>query len=320
MSAVVDRFAAMNPEEVRAFFEESDVLKITAIIADSSDEELGVLIDHESFRDAGVVAILDRFAEFADPVRLAEIDGVVRFELTRSKSAPECHTARFKAGQVTLEPEASPDVTITAGIVEFVRLVTGQCNAALLYLGDRLDIEGDAALALAVGTVFTVPGSGQAAVDPSALDPVEVATAVATTSVAHMRAVMSGGFRSIVLGEVFRRLPEFMDVEKAAKLRLCVGFRIGGRTDGETDRYTVHVTDGVCRIETGAPEGQRRDATISIDGADLLRLISGQLNPVKGVITGSLKVRGDRAKALLLNSAMNPPRPRLESSKNKPRK
>ena len=39
-------------------------------------------------------------------------------------------------------------------------------------------------LALAVGSVFTVPGSGQAAVDPSALDPVDVATAVATTSAA----------------------------------------------------------------------------------------------------------------------------------------
>ena len=116
---------------------------------------------------------------------------------------------------VTLEADAEPDVTIAADIVDFVRLVTGQSNAALLYLGGALAVEGDEMLALAVGSVFTVPGSDRAAVDPSALDPVDVATAVATTSGKHMRSVMEGGFRPIVLEEVFRRFPDFIDAEKA---------------------------------------------------------------------------------------------------------
>ena len=136
----------------------------------------------------------------------------------------ERHTARFDAGTVTLEEDADPDVTIAADIVDFVRLVTGQSNAALLYLGAALAIEGDAMLALAVGSVFTVPGSGEAAVDPTALDPVDVATAVATTSGKHMRAVMEGGFRPIVLEEVFRRFPDFIDAEKAGDLQPVRGF------------------------------------------------------------------------------------------------
>lgn len=41
-----------------------------------------------------------------------------------------------------------------------------------------------------------------------------------------------------------------------------------------------------------------------------LKLVTGQLNPVKGVLTGALKVKGDRAKALALNAVMDPPRPR----------
>ena len=151
---------------------------------------------------------------------------------------------------MTLDAEAEPDVTIAADIVDFVRLVTGQSNAALLYLGGDLRIEGDEMLALAVGSVFTVPGSDRSAVDPTALDPVDVATAVATTSAKHMRSVMEGGFRPIVLEEVFRRFPDFIDAEKAGELQLCVGFRIGGRADGEVDRYSVHVADGVCTIET----------------------------------------------------------------------
>ena len=72
----------------------------------------------------------------------------------------------------------------------------------------------------------------------------------------------------------------------------------------------MHVADGGCRIETDPPEGQRRDATITIVGADFLRLVTGQLNPVRGVLSGALKVKGDRAKALALNAIMVPPQPR----------
>lgn len=306
----IEDLAAMPREEVRAFFRDRDVVEITAVIRDASDEGLRRLVEADHVRDEAVVAILDRFPEFADTARLAQLTGVVRFRLARGRKRHEIHTARFDRGRVTLDANAEPEVTIGADIVDFIRLVTGESNAALLYLGGELDIAGDAMLALAVGTVFTVPGTDAVAVDPTTLDPVDVATAVATTSGKHMRAVMEGGFRPIVLEEVFRRFPDFIDTGKAAELALCVGFRIGGRTDGEHDRYTVHVRDGVCTIETEPPEGQRRDATITLDGADFLRLATGQLHPVRGVLTGALKVRGDRAKALALNAVMVPPQPR----------
>jgi putative sterol carrier protein len=313
MSAVIDRFTALSAAEVNEYFRTADILDITQMICEASDEELRGLIELDHFRQEAVAAILDRFAELADAKRLAEVDGIVRFELTRMKKQTECHTARFSGGKVVLDPDAAPDVTIAADILDFVRLVTGQSNAALLYLGGRLGIEGQEMLALAVGTVFIVPGSTHAAVDPTSLDPVDVATAVATTSGKHMRAVMEGGFRPIVLEEVFRRFPDFIDTGKAAGLQLCIGFRIGGRTDGAVDRYVVHITEGVCRIETDPPEGQRRDATITIEGADFLRLATGQLNPVRGVLTGAMKVKGDRAKALALNAVMVPPQPRKGS-------
>ena len=125
-----------------------------------------------------------------------------------------------------------------------------------------------------------------------------------------MRSVMEGGFRPIVLEEVFRRFPDFIDSGKAADLQLSVGFRIGGRKDGEVDRYCVHIKDSVCTIETSPPEGQQRDATITVEGHDFLRLATGQLHPVRGVLTGALKVKGDRSKALALNAVMVPPQAR----------
>ncbi len=95
MSAVTERFAALSATEIHDFFRTSDVVEITELIRSASDDELRRLIDLDHFRAEGVVAILDRFAEFADAQRLTEITGVVRFELARSKKDVERHTARF---------------------------------------------------------------------------------------------------------------------------------------------------------------------------------------------------------------------------------
>ncbi|MGI9157524.1 MAG: SCP2 sterol-binding domain-containing protein [Marmoricola sp.] len=313
MPGLADRLGGLSAAGLTTFFTDTGAVEITEMIQDASDAELTKLVADDRVRAEAVLAIL-RFPEFADPGRLATIDGVVCFDLVREGSANECHTVRFSGGSVGIVPEeTAKDVTIGAGILDFVRLVTGERNPALLYLSDELRIDGDEMLALAVGTVFRVPGTKVAAVDPSTLDPVDVATAVAQTSHRHLREVMSSGFRAIVLDEVFKRFPEFLVPEKARDLDLVVGFRIGGRPDSEPDRYVVHVDRGECRVDASAGEGSRRDATISIDGVDFLKLITGQLNPVKGVLTGALKVKGDRAKALGLNAVMNPPKPRART-------
>ncbi len=306
-----DRFAAGSADDVERHFTTTPALEVAGLIGAAADEELRRMLALPQVRDVAIRALVARFADFADPARLPAVTGVVRFELRRGRGDVERHTLRFAGGVVTQAgSDARPDVTIALDPVAYLRLVSGQANAALLYLGAELGVEGDEALALDVGTVFSVPGSGHAGVDPTALDPVDVATAVARTPVKHLRAVMGGGFRPVVLTEVFRRLPEFIDTGKAERMRLSVGFRIGGRADGGVDRYAVHVADGACTVETAPPEGQGRDATISCDGADFLRLATGQLHPVRGVLTGTLKVKGDRAKALAFNGAMRPPQPR----------
>lgn len=310
MTAAPHRITELPDAELLEFLRTAPAGEVGTTVSECSEKDLARLVAATPFREHGVRTLLDRFADFVDDGRLAELDGVVCFELTYARKDVAPYRVRFHAGAVMLDPDGPPDVTIGLDTTEFLRLFTGASNAALLYLGGRLSVEGDDLLALDVGSVFTVPGSDRAAIDPTALDPVDVATAVATTSSKHMRSVMAGGFRPIVLTEVFRRFPDFIDAEKAADLRLSVGFRIGGRPDGEVDRYVVHVADGACTVETGPGEEQHRDATISIDGADFLRLATGQLHPVRGVITGAMKVKGDRGKALTFNKVMVPPQPR----------
>lgn len=309
MSGLADHLSSLDHAALVAFFEATDTAQVTEQIRALSPGELSRMLADDAIREVAVEAILGRFAEFAHAERLAAVEGVVCFDLARQGGSNESHTVAFTGGAVLLDA-TGPDVTIGADIADFVRLVTGQCNAALLYLADELRISGDEMLALAVGTIFRVPGTHEVAVDPSALDPVDVATAVARSTTKHMREVMASGFRGVVLGEVIRRFPDFLLAKKAEKLQLSVGFRVGGRSDGGVDRFVVHLEGGVVRMETNPAEGSRRDATIVVDGVDFLRLVTGQLNPVTGVLKGTLKVRGDKRKALALSAVMDPPSPR----------
>lgn len=309
MPTLTDRVAGLDRQGLAAFFRGSDAVEITQLIREASDVDLAGMLTQEDFREEGITAILERFPEFAAAERLASLNGLVCFDLSRPDGPNECHTVRFEDGAVTVE-DATPDVTIRAAVLSFVRLVTGQANAALLYLSGQLGITGDAMLALEVGAVFRLPGSDAVAVDPTRLDPVEVATAITDVPRQHLAEVMGGAFRDIVVGEVFRRFPEFLDERKAQRQRLDIGFRISGRPDGGADRFLVHVADGSCTVEADPPEGAARDATLLLDGPDFLRLVTGHVNPVRALMAGKLKLKGDRTKALAFNAVMNPPKPR----------
>ena len=166
-------------------------------------------------------------------------------------------------------------------------------------------------LALAVGSVFTVPGQRPVRRRPDRARPGrrrdrggdDVGQAHALGDGGRLPADRAGGGVPPV-----PRLHRRRARPASCSSRSASG-SVGAR-DGEVDRYVVHVADGVCTIETSPPEGQRRDATITVEGADFLRLATGQLHPVRGVLTGALKVKGDRAKALALNAVMVPPQPR----------
>ncbi len=54
---------------------------------------------------------------------------------------------------------------------------------------------------------------------------------------------MKGGFRSVVLDEIFRRFPEYLDQRSADKLKLAACFKIGGGPNGD-DRYLVEIDHG----------------------------------------------------------------------------
>ncbi len=304
-------------EEAAAFFAGVAPERLVGAVRDTTDDELLELIGRDEIRSAAIEGILSRLHEYAVEERIAAIVGTVRFDLERRGVLLERCRLAFDQGNLKFVPdprESDPvDVVLRTSILRLVRLVSGERNAGLEYLSGKLDIEGDADLALAVGGVFRVPGSGEIAMDPTALDPVDVASALAGVSTDHLRKVMSSGFRDVVLSEIFRRLPDFVNPRKARGADLLIGFRLLGHPTGEIERYAVRVHDGVASVtrpepdETDADQGRSRDATVTCEAYDFLRLATGHLSGITGVLRGQLKVKGDKSKALQLSSIVDIP-------------
>jgi putative sterol carrier protein len=297
----------LSSEDVESFFAEEHPERVVSLVDALDDKQVGKLVAAPHVRESAVRLILARLGEFAIADRLAQLSGLVEFVVDVPKGKPERHMLLFDGSGVGVVDAdgRDPDVRVSMGAPQFVRLVSGGCNAAILLLGGHLHVEGDEDLALRMGGVFQVPGQPGVAVDPAEVDPEAASRAIKGVKDAHLDQVMSGGFREVVLEQVFTRMPEFLDREKAAKQSVTVGFRVEGRPDGGSDRVVVYVDQGTCRVERDG-EGDR-DATLVLGGAQFLKLVLGHLNPVTAVMRGSIKVKGDVKAALRLHKVMRIP-------------
>ena len=306
MSALRTWLDGIPENKLDEHFAGVDAEEIARMLGDASDAELTELIADEPIRAAALSAGFGRFADFAVPEQLEAMKGVVRFVVRRDRGVEETYDAHFGNNTVAVQPAGAnePDVTISTDALTFLRLLSGTASAALLVLAGTIRVSGDEELALQTGGVFRVPGQEGVAVDPTALDAVQVAGVIAKAKDSHLQDVMRGGFRGVVLGEIFRRFPEYLDQRSADKLKLAACFKIGGGPNGD-DRYLVEIDRGDVTI---TPEGEgKRSVTIALGGAEFLKLATGNLNPTIAFMKGKLKVKGDLASALALSGAVRIP-------------
>lgn len=117
--------------------------------------------------------------------------------------------------------------------------------------------------------------------------------------------------RAAVLGEVCARLPGFLVERRARGIDARIGFRVTGGPDDRADRFVIAVAEGAATVLTGdaaeALDAGERTATVTCTPHDFLRLVTGQLSPITGVLRGRLKVRGDKTAALRVASAFDIP-------------
>ncbi len=135
--------------------------------------------------------------------------------------------------------------------------------------------------------------------DFTALDLGELSRLVARTSERELRHRLIGGVREVALREIFRRMPEYLRPARAEGFDAVVGWQITGASGGGVDEYRILVSDGACRVLTG----HRDPPAISVrtDAATLLRIVTGNEDPVLAVLKQRLSVRGDLALAAQLS-------------------
>lgn len=133
------------------------------------------------------------------------------------------------------------------------------------------------------------------------LDASELARLVDRTSERELRHRLIGGVREVALREIFRRMPEYLRPARAAGFDATVTWQItgaGGAGRPDVDERWIRIRDGRCTVLVKQPAAA--DISIRTDPATLLRVVTGNEDPVVAVLKQRLSVRGDLALAARL--------------------
>ncbi len=138
------------------------------------------------------------------------------------------------------------------------------------------------------------------------LDVEQAAAAVAQATPEQLAQGMRSEMRGQILDQVFARMREHIKGERAKSIDAVVHWKIGGRPDGGEDVYEVVIRGGGCEVSSDPKEQPR--VTLSLEGADFLRLVTGNANGPELFMTGKLRIEGDLAFASALPALFTIPR------------
>jgi putative sterol carrier protein len=270
--------------------------EVAAAVAQVPEDLLRELLV-DDVRSAAIDEIVRRFPEYCDPERTRGVRAAVGWSIGDG-SDRERFLVLFDDGVVSAgrELDVAPRVTLELDPADFLRLATGNADPATLFLGGRLGLDGDELFAIEMASFLRIPGadgdtSAEQALNPSRVDATRIAAVIASAPDDALRRGMRGPIRDLILEEIFRRFPDYVQRRRVAGLDAAIRFLITGRLDGGADRYGVRIAGG--EVTTGRDLDIEPRTTIVTDGADFLRLVTGNLNPVMAFMTGKLKLKGD---------------------------
>ncbi|MEA2211176.1 MAG: hypothetical protein QOF83_1124 [Solirubrobacteraceae bacterium] len=104
--------------------------------------------------------------------------------------------------------------------------------------------------------------------------------------------LMRSPARKPVLDGIFWSMPRQMDAAQATGVKTTIRWCITGRPDEGTDVYHLVIADGTAQVEKGLPGPDPR-LTITMDGVEFLRLVSGNSDAMQAYFTGRVQLAGD---------------------------
>ncbi len=105
----------------------------------------------------------------------------------------------------------------------------------------------------------------------------------------------AGADAGMTVADIFNKMPEAFDPEKAKGVDVVFQYHISGSTGGD---WIVTVKDGACTVETG--KADKPTCSLRIADTDFVDMISGKLDPMQAFTSGKLKIDGDVMKSQLI--------------------
>jgi hypothetical protein len=134
--------------------------------------------------------------------------------------------------------------------------------------------------------------------------------------------LMRSPARRPILDGIFWQMPKQIDPKRAAGVTTSVRWCITGRSDGGIDSYKLAIDDGRAstgRVDTGRVEGhETHRLTITLDGAEFVRIATGNSEPMEAYFKGRVLLAGDIMFAASLGSMFKMPGTGNGSGEDKP--
>lgn len=99
------------------------------------------------------------------------------------------------------------------------------------------------------------------------------------------------------INDIFTRMPGRLDPEAAAGLDVVIQFDLSGDGGGV---WHCAISDGACTVAEGAHDAPTM--TLSMEAADYVGLISGELDGTVAFMSGKLRIDGDMSLAMRMQS------------------
>jgi putative sterol carrier protein len=119
-----------------------------------------------------------------------------------------------------------------------------------------------------------------------------LARLVAGSSDERLEQVMRSPIRRVVLDGIFWQMPQHIEARRAAEVSSSIRWLITGRPDGGADSYVLVISNGRCRVTRGSTDPEPR-LTVTVDGAEFLRLATGNSDPMRSYFSGKIGLQGD---------------------------
>ena len=99
----------------------------------------------------------------------------------------------------------------------------------------------------------------------------------------------------LTVSEFIARMATAFVPEKAAGIDATIQLKLTGAQPGE---WFIEIKDNQCTVNKGTANAAK--LTVSADGADLIKIFSGQLDGMQAFMQGKLRIAGDMNLALKL--------------------